>query len=72
MPEIALYKPGGPQTKTFTGDVGGQHDPGRLATQEFTKVGTGNAASAGGSEATGESGPQISGGQYDVLSSERA
>lgn len=62
-----------PETKTFTGDVGGQHDPGRLATKDFTKVGPGNAASAGEtSGAQGDSGPQITGGQYDVLESERA
>lgn len=62
-----------PETKTFTGDVGGVHDPGRLATKDFTKVGPGNAASAGETGgAQGDSGPQITGGQYDVLESERA
>lgn len=62
-----------PETKTFTGDVGGQHDPGRLATKDFTKVGPGNAASAGETGgAQGDSGSQITGGQYDVLESERA
>ena len=62
-----------PETKTFTGDVGGVHDPGRLATKDFTKVGPGNAASSGATGGqSGDSGAEFTGGQYDVLSSERA
>ncbi|KEF55284.1 uncharacterized protein A1O9_08938 [Exophiala aquamarina CBS 119918] len=65
-----------PQTRTFTGDVGGVHDPGRLAERAFEgrntdpnpelrhggdNAGTQRAATA-----------EDRGGQYDVLGSERA
>ena len=58
-----------PQTKTFTGDVGGQHDPGRVAEQTFEKITADSARSgaAGGRDYT-DGGVN----QYDVLSTERA
>jgi len=63
-----LTEGGIPETKTFTGDVGGPHDPGRVAEQGFQNA---NADTAGGNGPrqyeTGQST-----GQYDVLSSERA
>ena len=61
-----------PETKTFTGDVGGQHDPGRVAEQEFTKVSAENSVSAGQPKYAGSGQDSSTGGQYDVLSSERA
>ena len=69
-----LQEGGIPQTKTFTGAVGGPNDPGRLAEQEFTKVGSGSTIAAGEIQrgASESGGPQITGGQYDVLESERA
>jgi hypothetical protein len=60
-----------PQTKTFTGDVGGQHDPGRAAEQGFEKItagagqGGGMRGGEGGGEKTGEN-------PFGVLGSERA
>ena len=53
-----------PQTKTFTGDVGGPHDPGRLAEQKFEQT---NANDAIGG--TGEARDTGSGGNnpYDAL-----
>lgn len=68
-----------PKPKTFTGNVGGQYDPGRLAERNFEGRNTGvetELSSAGveggkqrqqGSSAVGEQG-----GQYGVLESERA
>lgn len=55
-----------PYTKTFTGNVGGDKDPGRLAEQKFEKI---NADTAG---AAGQSSGESQGNPYDVLSSERA
>jgi len=54
-----------PQTKTFTGDVGGVHDPGRLAERGFQQPGEGGKGAA--SSGFGEQG-----GQYGALESERA
>lgn len=51
-----------PKTKTFTGDVGGVHDPARLAERDFE-----NRDASSGREAVGEEG-----GQYGVLQSESA
>ena len=61
-----------PETKTFTGDVGGSHDPGRLAEQQFERA---NADTSGGAPYSGGDNKQPgegSSGQYDVLDSERA
>jgi len=57
-----------PQTKTFTGDVGGPHDPGRLAEQKFQNANADTAGAGGERQYETEQGT----GQYDVLSSERA
>jgi len=63
-----------PKTKTFTGNVGGDKDPGRLAEQGFQKVSAENAASAGEKRygGSGNSEDIGTGGQYDVLQTERA
>lgn len=74
------YKPKGsnltegdiPQTKTFTGDVGGQHDPGRAAEQGFQKVSAENSASAGPPKYSGSGQDSSTGGQFDALKTERA
>jgi len=74
------YKPKGsnltegdiPETKTFTGNVGGQYDPGRLAEQDFGKTNADNTVSAGQPHYGGSGQDSSTGGQYDVLSSERA
>lgn len=76
------YKPKGdnltegdiPQTKTFLGDVGGQHDPGRLAERQFEKI---NADVPGGGVGSGrdyqtEQGQGDDKGGFEVLGSERA
>ena len=76
------YKPKGdnltegdiPQTKTFLGDVGGQHDPGRLAERQFEKI---NADVPGGGVGSGrdyqtEQGQGDDKGGFEVLESERA
>ncbi len=76
------YKPKGvnltegdiPQTKTFLGDVGGQHDPGRLAERQFEKI---NADVPGGGVGSGrdyqtEQGQADDKGGFEVLESERA
>lgn len=60
-----------PQTKTFLGDVGGPHDPGRLAERGFEKI---NAEAPGGGAAgrdyqTGKGNDK---GGFEVLGSERA
>ena len=62
-----------PQTKTFLGDVGGQHDPGRLAERQFEKI---NADVPGGGVGSGrdyqtEQDGNDKGG-FEVLGSERA
>ncbi|EXJ90842.1 hypothetical protein A1O1_03947 [Capronia coronata CBS 617.96] len=69
-----------PKTKTFTGNVGGQYDPGRVAEREFEGRNTGvetelsSSGVAGGRQrqqgSSGAVGEQ--GGQYGVLESERA
>lgn len=74
------YKPKGsnltegdvPSTKTFTGNVGGQYDPGRLAEQSFQKTGAEDPVSSGQPKYSGSGQDSSTGGQYDVLSSERA
>jgi len=58
-----------PQTKTFTGDVGGPHDPGRVAEQSFQNANS-DTAGSGGARQYGAAGGST--GAYDVLSSERA
>jgi hypothetical protein len=66
-----LTEGGIPETKTFLGDVGGPHDPGRVAEQGFEKI---NASVAGGTVG----GRQVQGtgedkGGFEVLSgNERA
>jgi len=57
-----------PKPKTFTGDVGGVHDPGRLAEKDFESRTT--ATAGGGERATVGVGEE--GGQYGVLQSESA
>lgn len=65
-----------PQTKTFTGDVGGVHDPGRLAERAFEGQNTEpnqelrKPGEDAGSERTATA--EGRGGQYDALGSERA
>ncbi|KAL6248053.1 hypothetical protein RBB50_005401 [Rhinocladiella similis] len=77
-----------PKTKTFTGDVGGHHDPARLAEQNFAARNTGdveqNASSgkpggaqrqAGNSSGSGSGSASAvgeQGGSFGVLDSERA
>jgi hypothetical protein len=61
-----------PATKTFVGDVGGPHDPGRLAEREFEKI---NAEAPGGGVGSGRSyggGEGEDKGGFEVLESERA
>ena len=65
-----------PQTKTFTGDVGGVHDPGRGAEAAMLRA---NANVAGGGVGSGEGQDEGAGdagaggtGRFDVLESERA
>lgn len=66
-----------PQTKTFTGDVGGVHDPGRLAERDFEGRNTdpntelSKAGEDGGRQRDGPVASEGRGGQYDVLESER-
>lgn len=64
-----------PQTKTFTGDVGGVNDPGRLAERKFEGKNTDPNTELSKADGQGESqegGSGASQGQYDVLESERA
>jgi len=59
-----------PKTKTFTGNVGGEKDPGRLAEQNFEARNTGpveQSSGGGGESAVGEVG-----GSFGALESERA
>jgi len=63
-----LTEGGIPETKTFTGDVGGPHDPGRVAEQGF-QAANADTAGPGGARQYELDGTT---GQYDVLSSERA
>ena len=61
-----------PETKTFTGDVGGPHDPGRVAEREMLQ---GNQAQAGeGVGGIRQRKDEMTGstGQYDVLQPERS
>ena len=57
-----------PETKTFTGDVGGPHDPGRLAEQSMQAANADTAGSGGARQY--QTGGNT--GQFDVLNSERA
>ena len=60
-----------PQTKTFTGDVGGVNDPGRLAERSFEGRNTDpNTELSKAGEDTGRQ-SNARGGQYDALESER-
>lgn len=61
-----------PQTKTFTGDVGGPNDPGRLAEQDFQKMDSENLIEAGGRQFRGSGGQSSNDNPFDVLSSESA
>lgn len=61
-----------PQTKTFTGDVGGVNDPGRLAERKFEGQNTDPNTELSKSGGEQEGGSGASQGQYDVLESERA
>ncbi|KAG9786625.1 hypothetical protein ABEF93_005483 [Exophiala dermatitidis] len=71
-----------PKPKTFTGNVGGQYDPGRVAENEFASRNTdlktelSSAGVEGGAQrqkqSTEEGGVGVQGGQYGVLESERA
>lgn len=58
-----------PETKTFTGNVGGLHDPGRLAEQGFQNANA-NADRGAGQQETGELDTGDKGG-FEVLESER-
>jgi hypothetical protein len=60
---------GVPATKTFTGNVGGEHDPGRLAEKDFQKINA-NADRGAGQQETGEVETGDKGG-FEVLESER-
>ena len=53
-----------PETKTFLGDVGGPHDPGRVAEQGFAKI---NADAGGDGVARDGSEGKEQGNPYDVL-----
>jgi hypothetical protein len=59
-----------PETKAFTGNVGGQYDPGRLAEQDFQNANA-NADRGAGEQATGEVEMTDKGG-FEILDSERA
>lgn len=59
-----------PETKTFTGNVGGQYDPGRLAEQNFQNANA-NTDRGSGEQQTGEQEFNDKGG-FEVLDSERA
>jgi len=59
-----------PETKTFTGNVGGQYDPGRLAERDFQNSNA-NADAGAGPQETGEI-EQTDKGGFEVLESERA
>lgn len=64
-----LSEGGIPETKTFTGNVGGDKDPGRLAEQKFEQIN----ASVAGAGVTDTSSAGAEGNPYDALeSSERA
>ena len=62
-----LTEGGIPETKTFTGNVGGSKDPGRLAEKDFDKMGDGSLGGSGEKQHSTSS----SGGAFDVLSSEK-
>lgn len=66
---VNLTEGGIPETKTFTGDVGGPHDPGRVAEQNFQNANS-DTAGAGGARQYGAAGG--SSGAFDALSPERA
>ena len=75
------YKPKGanlvegdiPETKTFTGDVGGQHDPGRVAEEQMLrKQGRMPGEGVGGIRQSMPGAGDGSTGQYDALDTERA
>lgn len=65
-----LTEGGIPETKTFTGNVGGQYDPGRLAEQSFQNANA-NADRGAGQQETGDVELNDKGG-FEVLESERA
>ncbi|KAK5086534.1 hypothetical protein LTS08_004157 [Lithohypha guttulata] len=60
-----------PQTKTFTGDVGGQHDPGRVAEQTFNKTSAEGVAAAGNLQHPGSGADVSTDNKFDVLDAER-
>lgn len=64
-----LTEGGIPETKTFTGNVGGASDPGRIAEERFEKI---NANVAGGGASAGRGAGETDQGQFGVLDSERA
>ena len=64
-----------PKTKTFTGNVGGVNDPGRLAERTFEGLNTEPIQEASQSGVEGgrqRGGDQEVGGKFGVLESERA
>ncbi|KAK5264754.1 hypothetical protein LTR96_009921 [Exophiala xenobiotica] len=68
-----------PKPKTFIGDVGGSHDPGRIAEQNFEARNTGPAEQVSSSGTEGGAQRQVGsgavgeqGGSFGVLGSERA
>ena len=65
-----LTEGGIPETKTFTGDVGGPNDPGRLAEQKFQRDNA-NTEFGAGEQETGAVKRNDKGG-FEVLESERA
>lgn len=60
-----------PETKTFTGNVGGQYDPGRAAESTFNKVNAEGTVASGESKYAGD-GSQSTENKFDVLNTERA
>jgi hypothetical protein len=65
-----LTEGGVPQTKTFTGDVGGPHDPGRVAEEKMLSANADTTAAGAGGQRQYETGRTT--GEFDVLSEERA
>lgn len=61
-----LTEGGIPETKTFTGNVGGDKDPGRLAEQKFEQINANTASGAGAGKTGDNENP------FEVLESERA
>jgi len=74
QPKGANLTEGGdvPQTGTFVGDVGGQHDPGRVAEAKMLKTDAIDTVSAGQPGHGGSGQDSRTGGAFDALRTERA